>query len=85
MLQNAVMPRLITVFGSTGNQGGSVVRTILSHAQLKQEWKVRGITRSPDKPDAQKMKEQGVEMVQVRLQKTLLQNILATFPLTEHN
>ncbi|CAN9110883.1 unnamed protein product [Alternaria alternata] len=57
------MTKLITVFGSTGNQGGSVVRAILNHPQLSKEWKVRGVTRNPDKPDAQAMVAKGVEMV----------------------
>lgn len=60
------MTKLITVFGSTGNQGGSVVRAILNHPQLSKEWKVRGITRNPNKPDAQAMVAKGVEMVAVR-------------------
>ncbi|KAH7396268.1 hypothetical protein BKA66DRAFT_566766 [Pyrenochaeta sp. MPI-SDFR-AT-0127] len=57
------MTKLITVFGSTGNQGGSVVRAILNHPQLSKEWKIRGITRNPNKPDAQAMVAKGVEMV----------------------
>jgi uncharacterized protein YbjT (DUF2867 family) len=59
------MTKLITVFGSTGNQGGSVVRAILNHPQLSKEWKVRGVTRNPNKPDAQAMVAKGVEMVAV--------------------
>jgi hypothetical protein len=59
--------KLITVFGSTGNQGGSVVRAILSHPKLSQEWKVRGITRNPSGGSAQKLIAQGVEMVAVSL------------------
>ena len=59
------MTKLITVFGATGNQGGSVVRAILVHAQLSTQWRIRGITRSPDKPDARAMVERGVEMVAV--------------------
>jgi uncharacterized protein YbjT (DUF2867 family) len=61
----ANMSKLITVFGSTGNQGGSVVRAILAHPQLSQQWKIRGVTRNPNKPDAQAMIAKGVEMVQV--------------------
>jgi uncharacterized protein YbjT (DUF2867 family) len=57
------MTKLITVFGSTGNQGGSVVRAILNHPSLSKEWKVRGVTRNPNKPDAQAMVAKGVEMV----------------------
>jgi len=59
------MTKLITVFGSTGNQGGSVVRAILNHPELSKEWKIRGITRNANKPDAQALVQQGVEMVSV--------------------
>ncbi|KAH7071393.1 hypothetical protein BKA63DRAFT_419387 [Paraphoma chrysanthemicola] len=61
------MSKLITVFGSTGNQGGSVVRAILNHPQLSKEWKIRGITRNANKPDAQALVKQGVEMVSADL------------------
>lgn len=67
MLRSLKMTKLITVFGSTGNQGGSVVRAILNHPTLSKEWKIRGITRNINKPDAQAMVAKGVEMVQVRL------------------
>lgn len=60
------MPKLITVFGSTGNQGGSVIRAILAHPQLSKDWKIRGITRNANKPDAQALAAQGVEMISVR-------------------
>lgn len=39
------MSKLITVFGATGQQGGSVIRTIQQDASLSQEFKIRGITR----------------------------------------
>jgi uncharacterized protein YbjT (DUF2867 family) len=61
------MSKLITVFGSTGNQGGSVVRAILAHPELSRTWKVRGITRNPSKPDAMELTSQGVEMVRADL------------------
>jgi len=59
------MTKLVTVFGATGNQGGSVVRAILSHPQLSKTFKVRAITRDVNKPDAVKLKEQGCEVVKV--------------------
>jgi uncharacterized protein YbjT (DUF2867 family) len=65
MLKSLTMTKLITVFGSTGNQGGSVVRAILNHPELSKEWKIRGITRNASKPDAQALVAQGVEMVSV--------------------
>ncbi|KAH8660348.1 nmrA family transcriptional regulator [Xylariales sp. PMI_506] len=57
------MSKLITVFGSTGNQGGSVIRAILAHPELSRSWKIRGITRDPSKPNAVELSQQGVQMV----------------------
>lgn len=42
-----------------------MVRAILNHPELSKEWKIRGITRNPNKPDAQALIAKGVEMVQV--------------------
>ncbi|KAF2685404.1 NAD(P)-binding protein [Lentithecium fluviatile CBS 122367] len=67
MFRISNMTKLITVFGSTGNQGGSVIRAILGHSQLSKEWKIRGITRNPGKPDAQAMIAKGVEIIQADL------------------
>lgn len=55
--------KVLTVFGATGTQGGSVISTILAHSKLSSEYKLRGITRDPSKPSAQKLADQGVEMV----------------------
>ncbi|KAH7048228.1 putative NmrA family transcriptional regulator [Macrophomina phaseolina] len=57
------MSKLITVFGATGNQGGSVIETILADAVLSKEFKIRGITRDASKPAAQDLKSKGVEIV----------------------
>lgn len=58
----SAMSKLITVFGATGNQGGSVVTYILSHPTLSKEYKVRGITRNASKPDAKALAAKGVEI-----------------------
>jgi uncharacterized protein YbjT (DUF2867 family) len=71
MRRSINMTKLITVFGSTGNQGGSVVRAILNHPELSKEWKIRGITRNANKPDAQALVKQGVEMVSVRTSRSV--------------
>jgi uncharacterized protein YbjT (DUF2867 family) len=60
------MSKLITVFGATGNQGGSVVRAILNDPALSREFKVRGITRDVSKPAAKSLAAKGVELVSVR-------------------
>ncbi|KAJ5324403.1 hypothetical protein N7476_003003 [Penicillium atrosanguineum] len=61
------MSKLITVFGATGNQGGSVIDAILADGQLSKEFKVRGITRDTTKKSAQDLAKRGVEVVTANL------------------
>jgi len=56
-------PRLLTVFGSTGNQGGSVIDIILSDPDLRRKYALRGISRNASSKSAQALAAQGVEMV----------------------
>jgi uncharacterized protein YbjT (DUF2867 family) len=51
--------RLIFVCGATGNQGGAVARSLLDRG-----FRVRGLTRNPQKPEAQTLTDQGAEVVQ---------------------
>ncbi|KAI1333555.1 NmrA-like family protein [Xylariaceae sp. FL0016] len=55
--------KIITVFGATGNQGGSIVSTFLNDPKLKNGWAVRGVTRDVSKESAKKLSEQGAEVV----------------------
>jgi len=57
------MSKLLTVFGATGNQGGSVIKSVLAHSQLSKIYKIRGVTRDASKPAAVALKEKGVEVV----------------------
>ncbi|KAM0347677.1 hypothetical protein ACHAPU_004691 [Fusarium lateritium] len=57
------MSKILTVFGATGNQGGSVVRAILNDPALSKEFKIRGITRDVSKPAAKELASKGVEVV----------------------
>lgn len=59
------MSQILTVFGATGIQGGSVAKSIIAHPTLSKQYKIRGITRDPSKPAAKALAEQGVEVVQV--------------------
>lgn len=59
------MSKILTVFGATGNQGGSVIRAILNDAALSKEFKIRGITRDVSKPASKNLQAKGVEMVAV--------------------
>lgn len=65
------MSKLITVFGATGNQGGSVIEAILADSQLSKEFKIRGITRDTTKKSAQDLAKRGVEVVSVRISRDL--------------
>jgi uncharacterized protein YbjT (DUF2867 family) len=64
--------KIITVFGATGLQGGSVVTKFLNDPELKGEWTVRAVTRDVSKPSALKLAEQGAEVVAVSLAATNL-------------
>ncbi|KAI4122516.1 MAG: hypothetical protein LQ338_005785 [Usnochroma carphineum] len=57
------MSKLLVVFGATGQQGGSVVESVLGDAQLNKEYSIRGTTRDPGKPNAQELVKKGVEVV----------------------
>jgi uncharacterized protein YbjT (DUF2867 family) len=52
--------KTILVFGSTGAQGGSVARALLSRGKFD----VRALTRKPDSPAAQALRDLGAEVVQ---------------------
>lgn len=57
--------KIITVFGATGAQGGSVVNIFLSDPRLKEEWAVRGVTRDTTKESSKALAAKGVEVVSV--------------------
>jgi uncharacterized protein YbjT (DUF2867 family) len=59
------MSKLLTVFGATGNQGGSVIRTVLEHPQLSKTYTIRAVTRDVSKPAATALKDKGCEVVAV--------------------
>ena len=59
--------KIVTVFGATGNQGGSVIAAVLADPKLSSTYKLRGITRDPSKPNAQRLTDKGVEMVSANM------------------
>ncbi|KAK5958347.1 hypothetical protein OHC33_000189 [Knufia fluminis] len=54
--------KLVTVFGATGNQGGAVVTTLLSHPTLSSHFSIRAITRNTTSPKAQSLASKGIEL-----------------------
>ncbi|KAI9163046.1 NmrA-like family domain-containing oxidoreductase lnaB [Paramyrothecium foliicola] len=63
LITNIIMSasKLITVFGATGYQGGSVVQSLLENKS--KAFTLRGITRNPESEKAKALAEQGVEVV----------------------
>ncbi|EXJ82766.1 hypothetical protein A1O3_06581 [Capronia epimyces CBS 606.96] len=59
--------KIITVFGATGNQGGSTVSAILNNPSLSSKYKIRAITRDPSKPAAQALASRGAELAKADL------------------
>lgn len=59
--------KIITVFGATGVQGGSVVSFILSHPALATTYKIRAVTRDTSKPAAKALASKGCELVTANL------------------
>lgn len=59
--------KIIVVFGATGAQGGSVVKSILGDSRVKGDWHVRAVTRDVTKPSAQALKDLGAEPVSVSI------------------
>ncbi|KAH7393167.1 hypothetical protein BKA64DRAFT_755184 [Cadophora sp. MPI-SDFR-AT-0126] len=63
------MSNLLTVFGATGQQGGSLIDYVLKTPELSALYRVRGITRDASKPSAVALKAKGVEVVEADLDK----------------
>lgn len=57
------MSKLLTVFGATGNQGGSVIKHILSDPELSKVYKIRAVTRDQSSVKARDLASSDVEVV----------------------
>ena len=55
--------RLLTIFGATGKQGGSVIDIVLARPELSTKYALRGITRDPSSKKSQELASSGVEVV----------------------
>ena len=59
--------KLLTIFGATGNQGGSVINTVLGSSSLSSKYALRAITRDPSKPNAKSLADKGVDLAKADL------------------
>ncbi len=57
------MSKILVVFGATGQQGGSVINSVVNDPELSSQYKIRAVTRDPSKAGAQALKARGVEVV----------------------
>ncbi|KFZ03241.1 hypothetical protein V502_11105, partial [Pseudogymnoascus sp. VKM F-4520 (FW-2644)] len=55
--------KIIVVFGATGAQGGSVIKSILGDPKAAAQFQIRAVTRDPTKPSAKALADQGCELV----------------------
>lgn len=57
------MSNVLVVFGATGQQGSSVVNSVLKDSQLSKIYKVRALTRDVSKPASKALQELGAEVI----------------------
>ena len=67
---HTIMSKLLVVFGATGQQGGSIITTVLNDAELSKQYKLRAITRDPSSASAQALHSKGVEVVKADVDDT---------------
>ncbi|KAF2172915.1 hypothetical protein M409DRAFT_49426 [Zasmidium cellare ATCC 36951] len=59
--------KILTIFGATGKQGGSVIDVVLAHPELAAKYDLRGISRDPSSGKSKALASKGVEVVQGEL------------------
>ncbi|KAL6719067.1 hypothetical protein ACLMJK_003302 [Lecanora helva] len=81
--------KIVVVFGATGNQGGSVITSILRDPKTSSEYKLHGITRDTNSAKAKALEAKGVECVAADINskdqiKAALQGAYAVFAVTNY-
>ncbi len=57
--------KILVVCGALGNQGGSVIDSILNDPDAAEKFEIHGVTRDPAKPSALALAERGIKVVKV--------------------
>lgn len=55
--------KVLTVFGATGTQGGSVVDIFLARLDLQAKYSLRGVTRDAKSAKAESLASRGIDMI----------------------
>lgn len=55
----------IVIFGATGNQGGSVINSILGDSKAAAQFHIKAVTRDPSKDKAKALAHRGAEVITV--------------------
>ena len=63
----AMSKNTIVVFGATGKQGGSVIKSILADSKAAAQFHVKAVTRDPAKDSSKALAALGAEVVAVGL------------------
>ncbi|OKL56558.1 hypothetical protein UA08_08087 [Talaromyces atroroseus] len=58
------MSKILTVFGATGNQGGSIANYVIADPVLSKEYSVRAVTRNTEQLAAKALSAKGIEVVE---------------------
>ncbi|KAJ4356599.1 uncharacterized protein N0V89_004634 [Didymosphaeria variabile] len=57
------MPKILAVFGATGQQGSSVIHHVLQNPSLRTQYTIRALTRDVDSPSARNLQERDIEVL----------------------
>lgn len=55
--------KLLTIFGATGQQGGSIIDIVLARPAFSQKYALRAVTRDPNSDKSKALASQGIEVV----------------------
>ena len=63
--------KLLVVFGATGQQGSSLIDTVLADPDLKSQYSIRALTRDPTQAAAQALQQKGIEVAAADLDNSI--------------
>jgi uncharacterized protein YbjT (DUF2867 family) len=80
--------KVLVVFGATGNQGSSVINSILGDPVTAAEYEVHAVTRDPSKPAALALTQRDVKVVKADIDdkdslRAILNGAYAVFAVTD--